>query len=75
MQYGYVFTDPKRSKIVVLTKQGDVELLSSNKKENINKAYCLRDISTMKVLYKALKEKNLVGEMDIVDIQELYGKS
>jgi hypothetical protein len=28
----------------------------------------------MKVLYKALKEKNLIGEMDIVDIQELYGK-
>ena len=74
MQYGYVFTDPKRSKIVVITKKGDVELVSSNKKENINKAYCLRDISTMKVLYNALREKNLIGEMDIVDIQELYGK-
>ena len=36
MQYGYVFTDPKRSKIVVITKKGDVELVSSNKKENIN---------------------------------------
>ena len=48
MQYGYVFTDPKRSKIVVLTKQGDVKYLSTNTKENINKAYCLRDITTMK---------------------------
>ena len=74
MRYGYVFTAPKRAKIAVLPKQCDVEYLSTNTKDNINKAYCLRDISTMKVLYKALKEKNLIGEMDIVDIQELYGK-
>ena len=75
MQYGYVFTDPKRSKIAVLTKQCDVEYLSTGTRENINKAYCLRDISTMKVLYTALREKDLLDEMDIVDIQELYGKN
>ena len=74
MQYGYVFSDPKRSKILVLKKDGDVEYTKSDTIENINKAFCLRDISTMKVLYKALKEKDLIGEMDIVDIQELYGK-
>ena len=74
MQYGYVFTDPKRSKILVLKKNGDVEYTKCDTIENINKAFCLRDISTMKVLYKALKEKDLIGEMDIVDIQELYGK-
>ena len=75
MQYGYVFTDPKRSKIAVLTKQCDVEYLSTNTKENSNKAYSLRDISTMKVLYTALRDKELIEEMDIVDIQELYGKN
>ena len=74
MQYGYVLCDSKRSKALVLTKSGDVEYITPNKKENINKIFCLRDISTMKVLYKALKEKDLIGEMDIVDIQELYGK-
>ena len=74
MQFGYVLCDPKRSKILVLKKDGDVTYTKSDTIENINKAFCLRDISTMKVLYKALKEKNLVGEMDIVDIQELYGK-
>ena len=52
-----------------------MEYLSTNTKENINKAYCLRDISTMKVLYTALREKDLIDEMDIVDIQELYGKN
>ena len=74
MQFGYVLCDPKRSKILVLKKDGDVEYTKSDTVENINKAFCLRDISTMKVLYKALKEKDLVGEMHIVDIQELYGK-
>ena len=74
MQFGYVLCDPKRSKILVLKKDGDVTYTKSDTTEKINKAFCLRDISTMKVLYKALKEKDLVGEMDIVDIQELYGK-
>ncbi len=74
MQYGYVFCDPRRSRIVVLTKEGKVKYLSSKKKENINKAFCLRDMSTMKTLYNSLREKNLIHEMDIVDIQELYGK-
>ena len=74
MQFGYVLCDPKRSKILVLKKDGDVTYTKSDTIENINKAFCLRDISTMKVLYKALKEKDLVGEMHIVDIQELYGK-
>ena len=74
MQFGYVLCDLKRSKILVLKKNGDVAYTKSDTIENINKAFCLRDISTMKVLYKALKEKNLIGEMDIVDIQELYGK-
>ena len=74
MQFGYVLCDLKRSKILVLKKNGDVAYTKSDTIENINKAFCLRDISTMKVLNKALKEKDLVGEMDIVDIQELYGK-
>ena len=74
MQFGYVLCDPKRSKVLVLSKSGDVNYINPDKTENINKAFCLRDISTMKVLYKALKEKDLVGDMDIVDIQELYGK-
>ena len=75
MKFGYVLCDPKRSKILVLKKNGDVEFVKTNNKEDINKSFCLRDISTMKQLYKSLKEKKLVGQMDIVDIQELYGKN
>ena len=75
MKFGYVLCDPKRSKILVLKKNGDVEFVKANNKEDINKSFCLRDISTMKQLYKSLKEKKLIGQMDIVDIQELYGKN
>ena len=75
MKFGYVLCDPKRSKILVLKKNGDVTFVKANNKEDINKSFCLRDISTMKQLYKSLKEKKLVGQMDIGDIQELYGKN
>ena len=75
MQFGYVLCDPKRSKILVLTKQNEVEFISSNNKENINKAFCLRDMSSMKNLYLKLKEKKLVDNLDIVNIQELYRKN
>ena len=38
MQYGYVMCDPKRSKVVILTKQGDVEYITPDRTENVNKA-------------------------------------
>ena len=57
---------------MILTKQNEVEFVSSKNKENINKAFCLRDMSSMKNLYLKLKEKKLVDKLDIVNIQELY---
>ena len=72
MQFGYVLCDPKRSKLLVLTKQNEVKFIPSSNKENINKAFCLRDMSSMKSLYIKLKEKKLVDKLDIVNIQELY---
>tara|TARA_E500000305_G_scaffold49921_1_gene39113 strand:+ start:342 stop:569 length:228 start_codon:yes stop_codon:yes gene_type:complete len=72
MQFGYVLYDPKRSKLLVLTKQNEVEYIPSTNRENINKAFCLRDMSSMKSLYIKLKEKKLVDKLDIVNIQELY---
>ena len=66
MQFGYVLCDPKRSKLLVLTKQNEVKFIPSSNKENINKAFCLRDMSSMKSLYIKLKEKKLVDKLDIV---------
>ena len=72
MQFGYVLYDPKRSKLLVLNKQNEVEFIPSTNWENFNKAFCLRDMSSMKSLYIKLKEKKLVDKLDIVNIQELY---
>ena len=72
MQFGYVLYDPKRSKLLVLTKHNEVEYIPSTNRENINKSFCLRDMSSMKSLYIKLKEKKLVDKLDIVNIQELY---
>ena len=72
MQFGYVLYDPKRSKLLVLNKQNEVEFIPSTNRDNINKAFCLRDMSSMKSLYIKLKEKKLVDKLDIVNIQELY---
>ena len=72
MKFGYVLYDPKRSKLLVLTKKNEVEYISSTNRENINKAFCLRDMSSMKSLYIKLKEKKLVDKLDIVNIQEIY---
>ena len=66
MQFGYVLYDPKRSKLLVLNKQNEVEFIPSTNRENINKAFCLRDMSSMKSLYIKLKEKKLVDKLDIV---------
>ena len=72
MQFGYVLYDPKRSKLLVLNKQNEVEFIPSTDRENINKAFCLRDMSSMKSLYIKLKEKKLVDKLDILIIQELF---
>tara|TARA_R100000773_G_scaffold31237_1_gene26701 strand:- start:580 stop:813 length:234 start_codon:yes stop_codon:yes gene_type:complete len=72
MQFGYVLCDPKRSKILILTKTNEVKFISLKNKENINKAFCLRDQTSIKSLYLKLKENNIVNELDIVNIQELY---
>ena len=72
MKYGYVLYDPKRSKILVLTKENEVKFIDCSSRENITKGFCLKDMSSMKSLYLTLKEKNLVDNLDIVDIQELY---
>tara|TARA_Y100001937_G_scaffold101161_1_gene138724 strand:+ start:1069 stop:1296 length:228 start_codon:yes stop_codon:yes gene_type:complete len=72
MQFGFVLCDPKRSKILILTKKNEVKFLPTKNKENINKAFCLRDMSSIKSLYFSLKEKKLVDKLDIVNIQELY---
>ena len=72
MKFGYVLCDPKRLKILGWKGKADVQMLTLNNKENLEKAICLRDISSMKSLYIKLKSDKRVNNLDIVNIQELY---
>jgi len=72
MKFGYVLCDPKRLKILGWKGKTDVQMLTLSDKENLEKAICLKDISSMKSLYIKLKSGKRVKNLDIVNIQELY---
>tara|TARA_Y100001938_G_scaffold133856_1_gene193661 strand:- start:725 stop:955 length:231 start_codon:yes stop_codon:yes gene_type:complete len=72
MKFGYVLCDPKRLKILGWKGKTDVQMLTLSDKENLEKAICLKDISSMKSLYIKLKTDKRVKNLDIVNIQELY---
>jgi len=72
MKFGYVLCDPKRLKILGWKGKTDVQMLTLSNKENLEKAVCLKDVSSMKSLYIKLKSDKRVNNLDIVNIQELY---
>ena len=72
MKFGYVLCDPKRLKILGWKGKTDVQMLTLSNKENLEKAICLKDISSIKSLYIKLKTGKRVNNLDIVNIQELY---
>ena len=72
MKFGYVLCDPKRLKILGWKGKTDVQMLTLSNKENLEKAICLKDISSVKSLYIKLKTGKRVNNLDIVNIQELY---
>tara|TARA_B100000927_G_C16294160_1_gene400731 strand:+ start:329 stop:553 length:225 start_codon:yes stop_codon:yes gene_type:complete len=71
MQFGYVLCNQNRSKILTLTKDKQVRMITSNK-ENIEKAFCLNSMSAVKSIYEKFKEKKLVKDLIVVNIQEFY---
>jgi len=71
MQFGYVLCNQNRSKILTLTKDKQVRMITSNK-ENIEKAFCLNNMSAVKSIYEKFKEKKLVKDLIVVNIQEFY---
>ena len=71
MQFGYVLCNQNRSKILIITKDKQVRMITSNK-ENIEKAFCLNNMSAVKSIYEKFKEKKLVKDLIVVNIQEFY---
>ena len=71
MQFGYVLCNQNRSKILTITKDKQVRMITSNK-ENIEKAFCLNNMSAVNSIYEKFKEKKLVKDLIVVNIQEFY---
>ena len=88
MQFGYVLYDPKRSKLLVLTKHNEVEYISSTNTENINKLQShfqihkkdhhsrtglIRMVNLRRKLLAYLKKKNPESYQDIIKSLKLRG--
>ncbi len=73
MQSGYALCTPDSLKVLCLKKNPtSIELLEVSDISNLNRALCLPDLTSIKSLYERLKEKNLVENLDIVNISKLY---
>tara|TARA_R100000008_G_scaffold84259_2_gene71229 strand:+ start:200 stop:433 length:234 start_codon:yes stop_codon:yes gene_type:complete len=73
MQSGFILCDPDNKKVLCIS--GDktrVELVDINKTNNLNKALCLPDLTSVKNIYERFKKLDLVEELDIVNIAKLY---
>ncbi len=73
MHTGYVLCASADKKILCISddKKG-VELVDLRQKNSLNRALCLPDLTSIKNIYERFKKRNLVGELDIVNIAKLY---
>ena len=71
MKIGYVLCTPDRSQILSI-KDGKIILLTIEKKEDLEKVFCIKDLTAIKTIYQKYREMNLVGNLDIVSIDKFY---
>ena len=70
---GYALCTPDQKKVLAMKKNGKgVELINIEKTENLNRALCLRDLTSIKNIYERLRKMKLIEELDIVNIAKLY---
>lgn len=73
MQWGYSLCTKDKKKILAIKKTGKgVKLLNTDKYENLNQALCLKSLTAIKDVYSRFKKMELVEDLDIVNISELY---
>ena len=72
MQVGYVLYEPDTLKVLCLTKgKRAIELLDIKDTEKLNRALCLKDLTSIKDLYERFKKNDLTSNLDIVNIAKL----
>ena len=73
MQVGYVLYEPDTLKVLCLTKgKRAIELLDIKDTEKLNRALCLKDLTSIKDLNQRFKDNDLTKNLDIVNIAKLY---
>lgn len=73
MQIGYVLYDSNTNKVLCLTKgKRAVELVEIEKSEKLERALCLKNLTSIKDLYERFKKNDLIENLDIVNIAKLY---
>ena len=73
MQSGYALCTQDNLKVLCLKRNPPgVELLEIADINNLNRALCLPDLTSVKSVYERFKKQDLVGDLDIVNIAKLY---
>jgi hypothetical protein len=73
MQVGYVLCSSDLNKILCFGEgnQG-VEMREIDSTKAINKSICLSDLTEIKSIYKKFRDKELVGDLEVVNVARLY---
>lgn len=75
MQRGYVLCDRNLSKVLCLAaEQSGVLMKDVDSTQVLNKAFCLEDLTETKNILRRLEEKELVDNLEIVNVARLYKK-
>lgn len=75
MQRGYVLCNYNLSQVLCLTPGKDgVVLQDVTSTKVLNKAMCLPDLTEAKNVSQMLQEKDLTGDLQIVNVARLYKK-
>ena len=73
MQVGYVLYEPNTLKVLCLTKgRRGIELVEIEETDKLNRALCLKDLTSIKDLYNRFKKNDGTLNLDIVNIAKLY---
>ena len=73
MQVGYVLYEPDTLKVLCLTKgRRGIELVEIEETDKLNRALCLKNLTSIKDLYNRFKKNDGTLNLDIVNIAKLY---
>ena len=72
MQVGYVLYDSETLKVLCLSKgKRAIELVDIKEPNSLERALCLKDLTSIKDLYERFKKNDLTSNLDIVNIAKL----